>query len=255
MSKHFFLSDVQQKPGCKTNHLTAAANYIVDKQPDVIICAGDFYDMPSLSSYDRGTKKAEGKRYHEDIEAGIEAMEAFLAPIKKYNKKQKRKKHKQYKPRMVFLCGNHEHRITRHVNANPELDGKLGLHDLKLKEMGWEFYDFTEIVTIDGVAYSHYFYAPNTGRAYGGRATSKLNNVGFSFTQGHQQGLDVAMKHLANGRTIRGLVSGSYYQHFEDYKGPQANDHWQGCIFKTEVKDGDYCLMELSLNYLMKEWL
>ena len=121
--------------------------------------------------------------------------------------------------------------------------------------MGWEVHEFLKPVEIDGLSYAHYFYNPMSGKAYGGKAPTKLNNVGFSFVQGHQQGLDMAMKHLGNGTTIRALVAGSFYQHFEDYKGFQANDHFQGCVMLHEVKDGNYNLMELSLDYLMKEWL
>lgn len=255
MTKHFVLPDVQQKPGCKTDHLTAAGRYVAAKRPEVIVCLGDFFDMESLSVYDKGTKKAEGKKYQADIDAGKKAMEAFLKPINDYNKKRRKNKKSLYKPRMVYLIGNHSYRIVRHINANPELDGVLGLHTLGLEGMGWEVIDFLKPIEIDGLTYAHYFYNPMSGKAYGGKAHTKLNNVGFSFVQGHQQGLDIAMKHLANGKTIRGIVAGSFYQHFEDYKGHQANDHWQGCLMLHEVREGDYSLMELSLNYLMKEWL
>ena len=255
MSTHFIIPDTQVKPGVKTNHLKAAGNYIVRHKPDVIIHLGDHFDMHSLSSYDKRTKKAEGANYLEDIKAGQKAMRELLAPLEKYNLKRKVNKKKQYKPRMVFLLGNHENRIARHINANPELDGVLGFHTLGLEEMGWEVQDFLKPIEIDGLTYAHYFYQPMSGHPYGGKATTKLNNVGFSFVMGHQQGLDMAMKHLGNGKTLRGLVAGSFYQHFEDYKGHQANDHWQGCLMLHEVKGGEYCLMELSMNYLMKEWL
>jgi hypothetical protein len=253
--EHFIIPDTQCKPGVPLNHLTAAGNYIVDKKPDVIVHLADHWDMPSLSSYDKGTKKAEGKTYQQDIEAGLEGMEALLTPIWEHNAKMKAQKMKQYKPRMVFTTGNHEERVMRHVNANPELAGKCSYDDFKLKELGWEVYDFLEIVEIDGVAYSHYFANPNTGRPYGGMARSRLNNIGFSFTMGHQQGKDLAEKHLANGKVIRGLIVGSFYQHNEEYKGYQGNNHFRGCIYKHEVKDGNYCMMELSLDYLMQEWL
>lgn len=255
MSKHFLIPDTQVKPGVPIDHLTAAGNYIVAKQPDVIIHLGDHWDMHSLSSYDKGTRKAEGARYQEDIEAGIRGMQALLAPLKAYNKRKRKNKEKQYKPRMVFLLGNHEQRIMRHVNAHPELEGKLGYHDLRLESFGWEVQDFLKPIEIDGVTYAHYFYNPNTGHAYGGKASTKLNNIGFTFSMGHQQGLDMAMKHLANGKTLRGLVAGSFYQHDEEYKGHQANDHWHGCLFLHEVQDGNYCLLELSLSYLMENWL
>lgn len=253
--KHFIIPDTQVAPGVPTNHLEAAGNYIVDKQPEVIVHLGDHWDMHSLSSYDRGTKRAEGANYQEDIEVGLEAMETLLRPINEYNDRRRAQKMRLYKPRMEFLLGNHEERIVRYANSNPELVGKVSYNDLQLDKLGWNQNDFLEVVEIDGVYYSHYFYNPNTGKPYGGKCSTRLNNIGFSFTMGHQQGRDEAEKALANGKTIRGLVVGSFYQHDEVYKGPQGNNHWRGCIMKHEVEDGNYCILELSLNYLMKEWL
>jgi hypothetical protein len=182
-------------------------------------------------------------------------METLMEPVISYNNIRKKQKMKKYKPRMVFCLGNHEQRIMRHVNAYPELDGKLSYDDFKLQQWGWETHGFLQPVEIDGVTYAHYFYNPMSGNAYGGKASTKLTNIGFSFTMGHAQGKDQAEKYLANGKTIRGLVVGSFYQHEEEYKGPQANDHWRGCIMKHEVHDGNYDIMELSLNYLLREWL
>jgi len=67
MSEHFIIPDTQTRPGLTYEHLTAAGNYMVAKQPDVVIHLGDHWDMHSLSSYDKGTKKAEGARYQNDI--------------------------------------------------------------------------------------------------------------------------------------------------------------------------------------------
>ena len=180
--EHFVLPDTQVKPGVPTNHLTAAANYIVEKRPQVIVHLGDHFDMPSLSSYDKGSRKAEGTRYQADVDAGIAGMETLLRPIQELQRKQAKQKIKQYKPRMVFLLGNHEDRIARHVNANAELEGKVGFHDLMLEEMGGEVHEFKEPVCIDGIYYAHYFYNPMTGHSWGGKANTKLNNIGFSFT-------------------------------------------------------------------------
>ena len=207
--------------------------------------------MQSLSSYDKGTKRAEGARYEDDIQAGIEGMEALMEPIVAYNKGRRKK----YKPKLIFLLGNHEERIDRHVNANPSLYGKLSYKDLKLEQFGWKVYDFLQVAKVDGVHYSHYFYNPMSGKPWGGKASTMLNNVGFSFTMGHRQGKDQAEKHLANGNTIRALIAGSFYQHDEAYKGPQGNHHWRGCIYKHEVREGNYDLMELSLKYLLEHWV
>ena len=256
MTTHFIIPDTQCTPGDTYEHLEAAGNYIVDKQPDVIIHLGDHWDMASLSSYEkRGSKYFEGKSYRADIEAGLEGMEALFLPINKYNKRKKKNKEKQYKPRMVFTFGNHDgSRLQRALNDDPRLEGTIGFEDFQLDKFGWEVYDFLVPVNIDSIYYSHYFYNPSTGKPYGGQVSTRLNNIGFSFTQGHQQGKQIGEKHLANGNTIRGLICGSFYQHNEAYRGPQATNEWRGCIHKTDVKDGNYCLTELSMDYLLKEW-
>lgn len=254
--KILFIADTQTKKSVPLEYLTAIGNYAVAKKPDIIVHAGDHWDMPSLSTYEsKGSKYFEGLRYKDDIEAGKEGMVNLLTPIWNYNTLRKKNKEKQYKPRMVFTIGNHEQRIVKAVNTDPKLEGIIGLHDLELEKFGWEVYDFLEVCVIEGVHFSHYFYNPLTGKPWAGKAHTMLNNIGFSFVQGHRQGKDIAEKHLANGKTIRGLVLGSCYDHEEEYKGPQANAHFQGCAMLHEVKDGNYSLMEVSLNYLKSNWL
>lgn len=256
MAEHFVIPDTQVSPEHNAmEHLTAAGNYIIERKPDRIIHLGDHWDMHSLSSYDKGTKNAEGARVSEDIEIGVTGMEILMQPIHNYNAIRRRHKMKLYKPEFHFLLGNHEQRIMRHVNANPELAGFLSYDDLELKELGWNVHDFLEVVELDGVHYSHYFANPNTGRPWGGVANTRLKNVGYTFTMGHQQGKDQAERHLSNGSVQRALIVGSYYQHDEDYKGPQGNPHWRGCVYKHDVKGGDYSLMELPLEYMMREWV
>lgn len=252
--RHFVIPDPQCKPKGKTNHLTAAGNYIAAKQPEKVILMGDHWDMPSFSSYDKGKKRAEGQRYKADIKAGNEGMRALMAPIVESQDKQRRARTKVYKPEMHFLIGNHEERIVRYCNENPEMDGHLGYQDFNLKDYGWIVHPFLELVNLDGVSYSHYFYQPNTGRAYGGVAHTRLKTVGYSFTMGHQQGKDQAERYLTNGHVHRGLIVGSFYQHDEHYKGPQGNEHWRGCIMKHQVDNGNYDIMELSLKYLIEKW-
>jgi len=252
--EHMVIPDTQCKPGLTYEHLTGAGNYIVDKKPDRIIHLGDHWDMASLSSYDFGTMAAHGKAYQQDINAGLEGMHALMTPINEYNQKQKRNGKKQYKPDMHFLIGNHEERIQRYVQQHPEMYDKIGYHDFQLETFGWEVHDFLQPVVLDGVHYAHYFYNPNSGRPYGGMCSTRLKNIGFSFTMGHQQGKDQAERYLSNGQAHRALVVGSFYQHDELYKGYQGNHHWRGCIYKHEVENGNYDIMELSIKYLMEEW-
>lgn len=233
-------------------HLDALANLILDLQPEVIVNIGDWWDLPSLSSYDKGTIHSEGKRLAYDIKAGNDAMKRLMAPIKAHREKQIKNHQKLYKPRMHFCIGNHEERLIRFIRDNPHLDETLGYENLYLRD--WIVHDFLKPVVLDGVHYAHYFVNPMSGRPYGGTMQNMVNKLGYSFTMGHQQKLDFARKDLTNGRVIQGLIAGAFYQHDERYKGHQGNHHWRGVVIKHNVKDGCYDLETLSMDRLLERY-
>lgn len=250
--KHLMIPDIQAKDGVPLDHLTWIGKFIIDKKPDVIVCIGDFADMPSLSSYDKGKKSFEGKRYKIDIEAANIAMDLLLEPMRSYNKHQRKMSKKQYKPRMVLTLGNHEQRIARAVDMQAEFDGVIGYHDLPYKD--WEVHDYLKPVIIDGVLYTHYLANPMTGKPYSGTALNQLIKVGQSFVVGHKQTLDIATRFTLDGRQQWGIVAGAAYQHDEDYKGYQGNAHWRGVIMLHDVHDGSFDPMIVSLKYLKERY-
>ena len=251
MSKtHFYIPDCQIREGDDTTFLRAIGNYIVKKQPEVLVCAGDFADMPSLSSYDVGKKSFEGRRYIKDIEAANAAMDVLMEPIKTFNAKAKKFKEKQYHPRMVLTLGNHENRINRAVESDAKLEGVLSVNDLKYKEAGWEVHNFLDTVIIDGIAYCHYFVTGVAGRA-ASSAAAQLRKTNMSCIAGHQQGLQIATASRADGAMLTSIIAGSCYEHDEDYLGPQANKHWRGMLVLHEVRNqGEFDLMPVSLKWL-----
>mgnify|MGYP000265003130 CR=1 FL=1 len=87
MTRHLVIPDTQVKPNQPTEHLRWAGLYAAKKKPDVIIHIGDHWDIPSLSSWDVGKKSFEGRRYKDDIKAGLDAMEVFLEPIREEQKR------------------------------------------------------------------------------------------------------------------------------------------------------------------------
>lgn len=255
MRVHMMIPDTQVTPDSPTDHLGWIGKYIVEQQPDVIVQIGDFADMESLSTYDKGKRQFEGRRYIRDISAARDAMERLLAPLNEYNEKRKAYKERQYRPEMHLTLGNHEHRIQRAIDDDARLDGTLGLIDLGYEQYGWTVHPFLKPVTIDGVTYAHYFANPMSGNPYGGQSIdTRLKNIGFSFSMGHQQTFMVGQRFLNNGQRIRGLVAGSCYLHDEDYRGPQSNGEWRGILIKHEVRDGQYDLMEVSLDYLCRKY-
>lgn len=244
-----YLPDAQVKPGVDMTYLRCQGEYIAHKKPDVIVCAGDFADMESLSSYDKGKKSAEGKRVTKDIEAAIEGMNTLLRPIKR-----EQEKDPSWKPRMVLTLGNHEERIMRHVNANSELDGFLSYDSLRYKEFGWEVYDYLVPVVIGGVTFIHFWPNPMSGKPLGGTAANILQKVGCSVVQGHRQTLDVATRTLHNGVQQWSIVAGASYDFDEHYKGFTGNKHYRGIVVMHNVKNGGFDPLFVSTEYLKERF-
>jgi|TARA_R110000823_G_scaffold3000_5_gene11888 hypothetical protein len=252
MTSHLIIPDTQVKDGVDTSHLLAMGKYIVAHKPDVIICIGDWWDMESLSAWDRGKLQFEGRRYINDISSGNEAMDLMLGPMKRYNQRKAKNKKARYRPRMIFTLGNHEYRIQRAVESSGEFQGLMGYHDLNLKD--WEVYDFLEPVEVDGVRYAHYFSNPLTGKPWGGMIDPRLKNIGYSFTQGHTQTLLYGRRDLTNGDVINGVVCGAFYSHDEGYKGYQGNNHFRGFIHKRNVHEGNYDIEIVRLESLLEDY-
>lgn len=255
---HIVIPDTQIKSGVPLDHLRWIGQYIVDEfagRPFVkIIHLGDHADMPSLSTWDNGKREMEGRRYREDIDAANRGFEVLNAPLKEHNKRQALRHHAKWTPECHFILGNHENRITRATSLDAKLDGTIGLGDLNYARLGWNVHEFLRPVNLDGVIYSHYFYAPMTGKPYGGTSIdTRLKNIGHSFTMGHQQTLMYGLR-FVDGTSQHGLVAGACYLHDEDYKGPQGNAHWRGIIVKHEVRDGSYDPMFVSLDYLCRKY-
>jgi hypothetical protein len=209
--------------------------------------------MESLSSYDKGKKSFEGRRYKADIQAAHAGMEALLGPLREYNQMLARNKKGLYRPRMVLTLGNHEERIDRAINNEPLLDGTISTDDLNYAKYGWEVYPFLEVVIIEGVAFSHYFTTGAMGRP-ASSAAAMLNKKHMSCIAGHQQGRQSATGVKADGKQITAIIAGSCYEHLEGYLGPQGNKHWHGVIMLHNVADGEFDECFVPLSYLKERY-
>jgi hypothetical protein len=253
MTRHIVIPDCQIREGDDTAFLGRIAQYIIEKKPDTVICLGDFADMPSLSSYDVGKKQFEGRRYSKDIRAVHLAMERLTNPIHGEVARLRFGKKKQWRPRLVMTLGNHEDRINRATKNDPKLDGTISVEDLGYGGIGWEVHPFLDVVVVDGIAYSHYFTSGVLGRP-ATSAQAQLNKKHMSCIAGHQQGLQIATGHRADGARLTSIISGSCYEHDEDYLGPQGNKHWRGILVLNDVNDGEFDLMPVSLDYLKRKY-
>lgn len=238
---HLIIPDPQVKPDVDTDHLEHVGNYIAEKQPDVVICLGDFADMPSLNSHTKGQIEAEGTRYEKDIQAVKDAMSRLVKPFKRI---------KGYKPEMIFTLGNHEDRINRTVGSSPFLDGKISLKDLEYEKHGWNVIPFLKVKKVDGIEYAHYFVSGAMGRPVSS-AKALLTARHCSAVMGHVQFTDIAF-HPKSGHI--GIFAGICYTHDEKYLGHQGNADRRQIVMLHEVHDGQADPMLVSLEFLKRKY-
>jgi hypothetical protein len=260
---HIVIPDTQIKPGVPTDHLRWIGQYIVDHfagQVNVrIIHLGDHADMPSLSSYDKGKRAMEGRRYLADIDAANAGFDALNQPLIDYNVERRAAGEPEWWPDRHIALGNHEDRITRACESDAQLDGLMSLDSLNYADHGWMVHPFLQPFYLDGIGYVHYWTNHMTGRPLGGMVSTRIKTIGHSFTMGHQQTLDTAVRFIVDPETGEsrgqwGLVVGACYLHDEDYKGFQGNAHWRGIVVCHGVYKGEYNPMFVDLNYLCRRY-
>jgi hypothetical protein len=247
--RHMVIPDTQVKPGVPTEHLTWAGQYAAKKKPDVIVHLGDHWDMPSLSSYDKGKKSFEGRRYKADIAAGNTGMDALMRPIL-----DEMDRDPNWHPELHFHMGNHEQRIERAIQTSPEFDGIIGYEHFNLDLYNWEVHPFLSVSEVDGICYSHYFTSGTMGRPVSS-AQAMVTKRHRSCVMGHVQDTQISFQYDAMGKRITGIFGGAFYQHDEDYLGPQGNVRtWRGIWMLYNVDDGEFTLNNIPLSFLKERF-
>lgn len=245
---HFVLPDCQVKQGVDLSYLADIAQYIVAKKPDRIICIGDFGDFPSLSSYDKGKKSHEGKRYIADLRAVYYGMYLLMMPILEYIAT-----HDDWIPTLDLTYGNHEERILRAINEASELEGTMAMEDCHYEKWGWTTHKFLKPVVHEDVAYAHYFTSGTMGRPVSS-AKALVQKKHQSCVMGHVQDWQHHREVRGDGRPLTGLFVGACYLHNEDYLGPQGNNYERICWILHEVEQGSFQEHRISLDYLKRKY-
>lgn len=244
--EHLFIPDTQVHAGVPIDHIRWAAEYALAHKPDAIVMGNDWWDFPSLNTHEAEWADFRVRDLADDLCSGLHAWDLFHATLAK---------EPRYQPAIYFLEGNHDERWRRMFRFDKRFEALLpGPRHFVAATPRVKWVALEEIVRVDGVCYSHYFVQPRTGRPLGGTAQHRLTQLKFSFTQGHVQTKEMAEQHLGDGRVLRGIVCGAFYEHREDYLGWQGNLHWRGMLHKHEVRDGNYDLLEVSLGYLRRKF-
>ena len=243
-SNMLIIPDCHASPDYDNDRFEALGNFIIKEKPDYVTCLGDFADMSSLSSYDKGTKGFEGRRFKKDIASVIDAQERLFLPLKKFNQQKRKNKEKQYKPKLNMCLGNHEDRILRAVNTSPELDGTIGIGDLQYEKFGWKLTDFKSCLSIEGIVFSHYFTTGVSGRPIsslhiGHQLISKLH---CSAVQGHSHMYNHAEQTRPDGQKVCGLSAGCYShpKYSESWCRDTEHQWWRGVIMLNGLDSEGY---------------
>jgi hypothetical protein len=227
------------------------ANLIIDLKPDVVVHMGDGPDMPSLSGYDRGKKSFQGRTYKADIEAWLDFQDRMWHPVKQRKKKL---------PDTYYIEGNHDERISRAINMQPELEGAIDIADLQLSDYWDEVirYDGRTpgILHLDDISYAHFFVSGVMGKPISGErpANALLNKQYVSCTAAHGHTLDYCVRTTAHRTKIMGLVAGCFIDYHCDWAGTSQDLWWNGVIIKRNVEGGCYDPQFVSLTALKKEY-
>lgn len=134
--------------------LGAVEAYMKDFQPDELIYLGDLLDLNCISAHNVTNLRAvEAQRLDKDFAAAREILV----------------RHRKLLPsgaKVTYLEGNHEHRLARYVDANPQTEGildverQLGLRDLKIRYI--RSWSKGEVYRVGKAAFIHGVYVSPT---------------------------------------------------------------------------------------------
>lgn len=246
MTDIYIIPDTQVRPDVDYSYLKSIAKHISETKPGYIIMGGDWHDMKSLSSYDKGKKSHEVFNFFEDIESGNNADEFFWHWVKtfwpNYKKKTKR----------IKLYGNHEDRIKRAIEYG-DATVRETVRRYRIDNRYWsKVVPFLKVIKIEGVNFSHFFPNDNSGKPIT-TARQLLLKRHQSCVAFHQQGFDYAEQLCFGKKVIQSLIVGSCYLHEEGYKGPN-NHHFRGTVILRNVNRGMFDFERFSLSNLMRKY-
>ena len=247
------IPDSHAHPDYDNNRFKWLGKLIMDRRPDVVIDIGDSADMASLCTYDKGTLRAEGRRYTEDLAAYFDAQRKLWAPLRKHNVMRKRNKQKIYNPRKIKCIGNHEYRIVRAGIADPAMHGHLSLEDLRDDQYYDEVYPFLQPCFIEGIAFQHYFTSGVMGKSIGGihPAAALVRKNYMSCVAGHSHMRDYWESIRADGSRISGLIVGCYVDYEPDWT-TEFDRWWSGVVILHDVRAGSYELEFIGIDSMRR---
>jgi hypothetical protein len=251
---YIIIPDPHAHPNFNNDRADWLGKLILDIKPDVVVNMGDTFDMPSLSSFDKGKASFQGASYEKDINSGLDFLDRTWHPIRKAKKK---------RPKSVYLYANHEKRLDKVLEYQPELSGsKYGISrkDYCLEDYHNVVVDYNGqtpgIYPSDGINFSHYMVSGVMGRPIGGdnHARSLLSKTHSSCIVAHSHLFDYAIHSSPDGKKTMGLVAGVFQDYQSTWAGNCNNLWWSGVQILRDVEGGTYDLSCISIEALRRTY-
>lgn len=206
--------------------------WIAEQAPDYIVQIGDWGTFDSMSTHqERGsTEERFLPSWTQDIESFYESIATMEKGIQSRDVK-----------RMVTE-GNHETRVSRYENKNPNLGNTLsGQWKGALREHGWNIRPFGEYYFIERVGFVHHM-INGVGKAFGGKTGNQRagNDLTFSVFHGHDHKREIVSLAKIGPTPEVSVVSvgcGLPWGWVEDYAKLSMTGWWWG-VTSTTIQDG-----------------
>ena len=178
-------------------------------RPDLVVVGGDVVDFYQLSKFDKDPRRAL------DLQKDLDAGEAFIAGVRKAAPH----------ARIIYLQGNHEHRLTRWLwGKGAELLNLRGMNVpslLNLRHYGVQYVE-EGVKVIGSLTFKH---GTAVRSRAGYTATAELEREGTSGCSGHTHRIGEVSK-TNRGGTYKWVESGCLCQLTPEYMRGQVPD-WQ----------------------------
>jgi len=210
--------------------------FIKDFKPHKVILLGDFMNVESLSAWDMDKKRLmEGRRYLKEVDLANKELDYLQSCVKDKTEG------------IYYLEGNHEWRVERYLDKNPEMEGLLELPEkLKLKERGIKWFPYLNQVRkplkIGEMNFLHGLYTNQY------HAKKHLMSLGCNICYGHKHESQTAMQNMAMQKVYMAYGLGTLGDKAPDYlKGRPGNWINQFAIFEWDTNTGHFNLYPVNV--------
>jgi predicted phosphodiesterase len=229
------IGDEHVSTGQKLNRADLLGKAIKDIKPTRIVHIGDLMTFDVFSAWDRDKRKK--------MDAGLE----YLDRIDKASG--------GYKCEVIMTEGNHEDRLWRYIDHNPEMEGAIDyVRDLNISH--WNIIPYKGYYNYKGVGFTH-IPINGAGKPIGGKyvCTKALELHQGSTVFGHTHRLCVDTLHRHGGRNLnQALNVGCFFNHTDEYAQGSQTSYWRGLVLLDHYKQGRFGWQPISMGKLRKAY-